>query len=305
MSRKKRHWLDTSPHFGAFWHADRAWATSTRAGISFIETELATVRVRVEGQGAITVLFAADPPNVVEHYDALFAEVAPWARVACFELPGFGFSAPRPGFGFDMAANSRVVREVLTSLGGGPFVLAFPCLSGFVALRVAAEEPERVSAVALSQTPSWADMVRWSRRVDPRGVLAMPVAGQAFVRLRRRAVADAWYRVAAGQDSTASALALTARAAFDHGAAYCLASAFQANFSGASPDLGPRTGGLVAWGMRDRTHRKSDPDGALEYLDGASVIRLHVGHFPELEAPSAFAAALKVMALSKGPGPES
>jgi pimeloyl-ACP methyl ester carboxylesterase len=84
-----------------------------------------------------------------------------------------------------------------------------------------------------------------------------------------------------------------AYAAFDRGAAYCLASAFQATFRGAPDTASRRAPGLVAWGSRDRTHRKSDPKGARAYLDGASVTELGVGHFPDLEAPEAFAAALK------------
>lgn len=80
-------WLDTWARVGAFRNVDRAWAISTRPGTRFVETELATVRVRIEGTASPTILFAADPPNVLEHYDALFAEIAPWARAACVELP--------------------------------------------------------------------------------------------------------------------------------------------------------------------------------------------------------------------------
>jgi pimeloyl-ACP methyl ester carboxylesterase len=286
-------WVDTSTRIGAFRRIDRAWATSTRPGLSFVETSLATVRVRVEGSGARTVLFAADPPNVLEHYDALFAEVTPWARAACLELPGFGFSSPRRGFTFDVPSMSRIVRDVLTALGDGPFTLVFPCVSGFVGLRVASDEPRRVSHVALPQTPAWADMVGWSRRADPRGVLAMPFVGQALMRLRKRPIASAWYDVAAGDRDTARMLFRTANEAFDHGAAYCLASAFQSLFRRA-PELGNRRPpGIVAWGTRDRTHRRSDPRGALPYLENASLTTLQVGHFPELEAPSAFASELR------------
>src|SRR5712692_7568446 len=76
-------WLDRSPLFLQRRRMTQELVTHG-CGVEFIDLPQAIVRVRVEGQGRPTVVFVADPPNVVEHYDTLFELLSPWARVACF-----------------------------------------------------------------------------------------------------------------------------------------------------------------------------------------------------------------------------
>jgi pimeloyl-ACP methyl ester carboxylesterase len=257
-----------------------------------IETTAGSLRVRQAGDSGPHLVFAADPPNVLEQYDALFAELAPWARVAALELPGFGFSVARAGFDFSLTQMARAVGEALDALGSGPFTLAFPCVSGFVALELARARPDQVRFLCLMQTSSWQDLQRWAARVDPRGLLKKPGLGQLLMALRKRQVARGWYAVAAGDPEMARALTAATESAFDHGAGYCLASVFQA-LAGAAAPVPVAVPGLVAWGKRDRTHRKSAPSGILPHLEAGTLHQLDVGHFPELEAPAQLAALLR------------
>src|SRR5262245_23842863 len=106
-------WIDAAPVIGAGARADHAWAAQSRPGIRWIDADGSRIRVRVAGSGPRRIVFAADPPNTVEHYDALFAAITPWAQAVCVELPGFGFSRAAAGFAFTLDANARAVCAVL------------------------------------------------------------------------------------------------------------------------------------------------------------------------------------------------
>lgn len=58
-------------------------------------------------------VFLIDPPNTVEHCDALIRSLAQQARVLCVELPGFGFSTPGPAFDFGIEAYTLTIDELL------------------------------------------------------------------------------------------------------------------------------------------------------------------------------------------------
>ena len=63
-------WMDTIPHLGQAGRVDEARALASRPGVSFVETSGGRIRVRRGGStGRISVLLAADGPNVIEHYD--------------------------------------------------------------------------------------------------------------------------------------------------------------------------------------------------------------------------------------------
>ena len=87
--------------------ANATAATAGRPDVRLVGTAAGAVRVRDGGGPGPAVVVACDPPNVVEHYDGVFALLAREHRVVCWEMPGFGFSRPARGFGFSQPATSN------------------------------------------------------------------------------------------------------------------------------------------------------------------------------------------------------
>jgi pimeloyl-ACP methyl ester carboxylesterase len=272
--------------------------------VEFIDLPKAIVRVRVEGQGRLTVVFIADPPNVLEHYDTLFELLSTWARVVCFEAPGFGFSIPKRGFTFSFQEYAQTAADLLKALRAEPYVLAFPCVGAYTALRVAADHPALVSRLLLLQAPVWSEQVKWSRAIDRTGVIATPYVGQAFMAWRKRWVMQYWYRVALPKTTRVAPFVAPALKAFERGASFSWASLCQRWFSAKEPSFASVTQPtLVLWGMSDRSHRHTNKRSILEYVPTATVMELEgIGHFPELEDPHRFREILgALIALGKEP----
>ena len=271
-------------------HQAKSPTSITREGMRYEEIEGATVRLRAAGRGAHTIVFTPDPPNVIEHYDRLFDLLAPHLRIVCFELPGFGLSFPKARFDPSFPAGVGLVARLLDHLRAGPCVLALPCAAGLISLGLARDRPDLVSKLVLIQTPSWPEEIAWSRRVDSSGLLGTPILGQLLMALGRRKVARGWYAAATPDRETAGRLDAVAQERFDHGACYCLASAFQAIRREPMPDFGVlRQEALVLWGLADRTHRRTDKRSPLTFLPAARIVELEgAGHFPDLERPEWF-----------------
>lgn len=264
------------------------------AGMRFVTVPEGRIRVRESGEGRRSVVFTADPPNVLEHYSALFARLKRDVRVSAFELPGFGHSKRAKGIGLGLEEQSKATISLLDALGGGPHVLAFPCVAAYGALRVAHQRPDLVSGLVLIQAPSWAEETKWVARVDRGGILRAPLVGQAVGYLRADRIIHQWYEAALADPTKKDAYAGLATEALDHGGAFPLAGAFQALFRAPAPALPPPACPVLSvWGGQDRTHRKSDPASVRELAPGAAQVVLEeAGHFPELEAPARFVETL-------------
>jgi pimeloyl-ACP methyl ester carboxylesterase len=148
-------------------------------------------------------------------------------RVIMFEIPGFGFSLPRSGFRFDFTKVNDLVAEFLRRLALGPYLLAFPCVSAYGAIDIAARFPSLVSGVVLVQAPSWSEEVKWKHGRDRQGILSKPVIGQLALQALKRKQAPQWFDAAVGNREKLSEFVETTDVAFSHGACFCLASAFQ------------------------------------------------------------------------------
>ena len=254
------------------------------------------------GVSASDALFvmAPDPPNTLEvHADLQRALASRGIRLLTFELPGFGFSRPPPGFAFSEAALAGVVEDLLRWLQAqsraASFVLCLSCVAGLAARRVAAASPCVVGLVSL-QTPSRSQERAWACRCDTLGVLRTPLAGQMAMRAGgHRMVVDSWYRIAlAGGrgDPLRAPLEQAAQSARQAGAHNCLASAFQALVAGDQrDDCEPLScPALVIWGTADRSHGATVKTSSLDGMPpGTRLVELPAaGHFPELEATEAF-----------------
>lgn len=264
------------------------------AGVTFIDHPLARVRVQITGAGVRTVVFVCDPPNVIEHYCELIDVLRDQFRVVCIELPGFGFSSPKPGFRFTYSQLCAVIGDVLQRLNAGPCVLAFSCVSAYIAIHLAAVRPQLVDRLVLIQAPGWQDAENWVSRIDSGGVLRTPFLGQLMTRIRPRSIAKTWYRAALPDEVRVKSFSATADSALSCGANFCLASVFQQLFGRSPPPL-PTVAvpAMVLWGGNDRTHRLSDSRSLLTYMPNGAWQQFETaGHFPELEEPHRFAEIL-------------
>jgi pimeloyl-ACP methyl ester carboxylesterase len=273
--------------------AGRARRPHTPAGSRREELDRASIRLRLDGRGARTLVFAPDGPNVLEHYDELTERLASRYAVLRFELPGFGFSYPRAGYGFTLEEQAGVAVETLERTGRAPYVLAFSCSNAYVALKVAADRPDLVERLVLIQAPSWTQEQRWARRIDPGGVMARPALGQLVNAAAPGRLARSWYGIALGEEGRRAHFQEPALAALRNGACFCLASLIQGSRRTArfAPVAQPT---LALWGARDRTHRHSDGRSMLDHVPHAECLEFErSGHFPELEESERFAGALE------------
>ena len=295
-------WIDTVRLSLMQRRSTQQWAQHTRSGMQYVELSSALVRVRIAGSGPTTLVFVTDPPNVIEHYDALFDLLTPVACVLCFEAPGFGFSVPKRGYGFTLEQQTKVVAELLEAVQMGPYTLAFSCVAVYVALKVAEEYPHLVEKLVLMQAPSWAEELLWGRHIDPKGWMRTPVVGQLAFPAQKRAVSQGWYNIAVGKIVPPSHFLTPCLQAYDHGAWYCLPSLIQGLFGGKEANFGKvEQPTVVLWGGIDRSHRRTDTRSVLRYVHNAPFITFeHAGHFPELEEPERFVQLLQEHGILRG-----
>ena len=258
----------------------------------FVTVRGCRVRVQSLGTGPVAVVFVPDPPNVLEHHAEAFHNLAREIRVVGLELPGFGFSVPRAGYGYSLREHADVLLAVLDELEVERAVLALSCAAGLISVAAASAAPERVAGIVGIQAADLEGQLKWSDRIDRRGWLRTPWFGQAFVRLNRRRIAKGWYDVALAEDGLRPDFLSMANQAFDRGGRYALASALQA-LAGTDEDVllkaRENVPALAVWGLEDRTHRHTDRGALRRYLPNLELVTLEkAGHFPELEAEPRF-----------------
>jgi pimeloyl-ACP methyl ester carboxylesterase len=274
------------------------WPDDTR----WLDTAAGRLRVRDTGGDKPALVFAPDGPCVIEHYAALIEDLRTDFRVICFELPGFGHSAPAAGYAHRLAQGGQAVVAVLDALALPSAVLALSCVNGFYALAAANLAPGRVSHLVLAQTPGLTAMREWTQRIVPRPI-QMPLLGQAINFATRARVTTGWYRVALAERDHRAPFDAAAQAVLAQGGCYCFAGVVQGMLATRAddpllraPEGVPVT---VVWGEADRSHKPTDPAAFRQHCPQAEIIRLPAaGHFPELERPDEYAALLRERLLS-------
>jgi pimeloyl-ACP methyl ester carboxylesterase len=119
-----------------------------------------------------------------------------------------------------------------------------------------------------------------------KGPIGIPVIGQLFLTLASQRVSDMWYSNALPQGKPANDFAEPARKVLSNGGIFCLASLTQTWSYAKYPSLRVTQPVVVMWGGSDRTHRRSNPNSVLPYLQrGKIMVFPEAGHFPELEDP--------------------
>lgn len=258
-----------------------------------VETHGSRLRVRDTGAGKPGVVFICDPPNTVEHYDDLIAELGGDYRLLILELPGFGFSRADDLDAVNFAGSVAAVESALAALAPGPVVLCGPCVGGFVAAAVARRGRIPVAGLVLMQTPDTEGMRAWTERMDARGHLRRPWLGQLLVRLTAKRLTALWYRYAVGRETDPRPLTDTAIAVLERGGAYPLATMFQI-WSREMADQPVDCPALALWGEQDRSHKGTDRESSRRHAPDATLCRFeNCGHFPDLEDPVRFAATVR------------
>ncbi|WP_225408414.1 alpha/beta fold hydrolase [Stigmatella hybrida] len=290
-------WLDSFRLRARASSLQGGWAARTRPAVTFHELPQATLRVRTGGTrkaGEPTVVMVCDPPNVIEHFDAVFELLSPHHRLVLFEPPGFGFSSPRASFRFTFEEYRACIEALLRQLDEGPYVLAFTCVWAHIALQIAAKDPQLVTRLMLWQSPSWEQQVTWAREVDKKKVLSRPVLGQLSTAFKPDQIGLGWYRASLAKNRYSDFMP-TLSQALTQGAFCCLGSLWQQWFYGYTPPaVRVEQPALVSWGMADRTHARSDKESIGSQLSRAQWHRFqHAGHSPELEAPQEYCELLR------------
>ncbi|MCO1335875.1 alpha/beta hydrolase [Microbulbifer sp. OS29] len=122
-------------------------------------------------------------------------------------------------------------------------------------------------------------------------MLNKPIVSQLLLKILKRKRTPAWFETALGNQELVEPFNYLAQQAYQHGATFNLASAFQCLLIGESPlpralstSLAART--LFLWGESDFSHECTCKDSSLKMIPHASQLRIaEAGHFPELEAP--------------------
>lgn len=258
-----------------------------------IVTPVGSVRIYDSQSAKPCVMFVPDGPNVIEHYQALFALLTPHFRVVCFDMPGFGFSLPEATYTHTLDQGARAVIGLLDQLQIERATLAFSCANGFYAMRAAQLAPRRIAGLFLSQTPSLRAMHAWARRVIP-WPIRVPVLGQTVAWLARQKSAHAWYDIALPRETDREPYRRIAQTALSSGGCFCLAGVVQGLARETSTTLNYiDTRCTMIWGTKDWSHRRTNAESLTECVPNATILRFEdCGHFPDLEQPSRYAELL-------------
>ncbi len=250
-----------------------------------------------------TVILMPDPPNTIEHMEELIKLLEPSFQVIAFEGMGFGYSKPALSYDFSIEHNADTIIELLNKLKISRAILALTCVAAIPGILVAQKHPEIITGLVLGQTPSLCEAKKWARRVDFKGALGTPFAGQIILKLMKKRVSDIWYKNALPVGENRQSYVQKAFKAFNKGAQFSLASAFQSlQQERIEPSsIIAQQDAIVLWGNLDRSHKKTNKHSVLELLPNGKLIELdHCAHFPDIEAPNEFAEAVFEVARTSG-----
>lgn len=156
------------------WVSDELFPFESR----FVDVDGHVVHYVDEGEGPTLLLYHGNPTwsflyrGVIEGLRDRF-------RCVAFDYPGFGLSAPAPGYGFTAAEHTDVAESLVETLDVGEITAMVHDWGGPIGLTVAARHRERYRAVIVANTWAWP-----MRRVAARlfsGVVGGPV-GRSVVR---------------------------------------------------------------------------------------------------------------------------
>lgn len=249
----------------------------------FFETPKVVFRYREKGSGQ-TIVFAADPPITIEHYDELLEVFSQKYRVIIVELPAMGFSIAKGNFSFDFENTNNEIAAFLRYIAGPKAILAFSCVAGLAALDIATRFEDLVSELILIQTTDWGGFLKWKASRDPKNILGKPVVGQIMMKKLAVSRVTTWLEFSMGKKEKLESFSNCACHALNNGAQWAMASAFQCYLSGENPLKTPKQPISILWGLKDKSHPKSSIESSYNVGKNVEIWELdELGHFPELE----------------------
>jgi len=232
--------------------------------------------------------------HVWEPAAPLLAERSGW-RVLAVDLPGAGFSDRPRDRSYSLEWLGHVVAGLASELSTSPVVLCGHSLGGAVAVRAAAERPDRVAGLALVSPLSYRTPV--PRILRPAS--HFPGFFQRFFRtVGRPLIKPAFRKNFAGLPRSATEEAIrTAIAHLDAPGGWHAATRMGLGAAWRTPvePLLERLAvpALVLWGRDDPVHPPAFAPRLVEDLaDAGQVLFDRCGHNPHLEHPERFADAV-------------
>ncbi len=120
----------------------------------FVDLDGARVHYVDEGSGP-TLLMLHGNPTWSFLYREIIAALRDRFRCLALDYPGFGLSTAPPGYGYTAAEHSEVVARFVRELDLRDWTPVVQDWGGPIGLGAAAQEPERVAALAILNTWAW------------------------------------------------------------------------------------------------------------------------------------------------------
>ena len=268
---------------------------NTHSNIRMQKVSIGNIRLLDTKEGKETILIIPDGPNIIEHYFPLIGKLKQSFRLIIFDLPGFGFSTHNGSYDYSFKKTNQLILELLDLLQLSKVNLVFPCAGGFYGLSFTQTFPEKVNQLILVQTPSLAEMKKWTKRIVP-NYLKKPYLSQLLMPFVETKFADKWYDYALPKGVDKTPYKSVALKGIKDGGTYCLCSLTQGISNDMNADL--RIDSTIpmslVYGTKDFTHKKTNFNSILQYHPKADLIPFeHCGHFPDLEQPDKFTNLLK------------
>ncbi len=208
------------------------------------------------------------------------------------DLPGFGRSDRPWPFDYSVEGAARALVAYLDERGISRAALVGNSLGGAVAMRVAAEHPERVTHLVLAAAASAEAPINWPvamLRARPIGEAALACARRPFVayglrhwlfadaaRVNDNAIDDAWVPLTIPGTRRAALAAIRTD---------------RSRFRGLEARI--RVRALIVWGAEDRLLPAREGVRLAARIAGSRLVVLpRSGHLPQREQPEAFSRAV-------------
>ena len=242
------------------------------------------MHIRVDGPaGGPVVVFANSLGTDLRLWDALLPLLPPGLRVLRFDKPGHGLSDPGAE-GAGIAGLAADAAALIEAEAGGPVIFVGLSIGGLIAQRLAAERPDLLRAVVLSNTAArLGSPESWAQRMA--AVRAGGVAAIADTIMER------WFAPAFRQGAELPAWRnMLARTP---GAGYLAACQVLAETDQTAATAALRLPTLVIAGAEDGATPPDLVRATADLIPGAAYHLIPgVGHLPCVENPVAYAAIL-------------